>query len=53
MVYLWFIIPFLVLMVLMGRRLQGEEEDSGDSHDDPQYEAREEFEEEEGNEEGN
>ena len=53
MVSFWFIIPFLVLMVLVGRRHRGEEDDSGDSsgdsHDDPQYEVGEGFEEEEGN----
>jgi hypothetical protein len=53
MVFFWFIIPFLVFMVLVGRRHQREEDDSGDSHDDPQYEVGEGFEEEEGNEEGN
>jgi hypothetical protein len=53
MVFFWFIIPFLVLMVLVGTRHQREEEDSGHSHDDPQYEDGEGFEEdEEGNEGG-
>ena len=54
MVFFWFFIPFLVLMVLTGRRYQREEEDSGDDHD-PQYEGNEGFEleeEEEDNEEG-
>jgi hypothetical protein len=54
MVFFWFLIPFLVLMVLTGRRYQREEEDSGDDHD-PQYEGNEGFEleeEEEDNEEG-
>ena len=49
MVFFWFIIPFLVFMVLVGRRHQREEDDSGDSHYDPQYEVGEGFEEEEGN----
>jgi hypothetical protein len=45
------IIPFLVLMVLVGNRHWREEEDSGHSHDEPQYEDGERFEEgEEGNE---
>jgi hypothetical protein len=46
MVFFWFIIPFLVRMVLMGKKRRREEEDSGDSHDnhDPQYEANEGFE---------
>jgi hypothetical protein len=51
MVFFWFIIPFLVLMVLTGRRHRREEEDCGDSHDDhdPQYKVDEGFElEEEG-----
>jgi hypothetical protein len=47
MVFFWFIIPFLVLMVLVGTRHQREEEDSGHSHDDPQYEDGEGFEEDE------
>jgi hypothetical protein len=38
---------------LVGRRHRREEDDSGDSHGDPQYEVDEGFEEEEGNEEGN
>jgi hypothetical protein len=49
MVFFWFIIHVLVLMVFVGRRHQREEDDSGDSHDDPQYEVDEGFEEEEGN----
>ena len=53
MVFFWFIIPSLVLMVRLGRRHQREDDDSGDSHDDPQYEVGEGFEEEAGNEEGN
>jgi hypothetical protein len=54
MVFFWFIIPFLVLMVMVGRRHRREEDDSGDSHNDPQYEVGEGFEEEEQrNEEGN
>jgi hypothetical protein len=41
-------------MVMVGRRYRREGDDSGDSHDDPQYEVGEGFEEEEeGNEEGN
>jgi hypothetical protein len=47
MVFLWFIIPFLVLMVLSTNRHQREEEDSGHSHDDPEYEDGEGFEEDE------
>jgi hypothetical protein len=53
MVFFWFIIPFLVLIVRLGRRHRREDDDSGDSHDDPQYEVGEGFEEKEGNEEGN
>jgi hypothetical protein len=53
MVFFWFIIPFLVLMVLAGNRHQREEEDSGHSHDDPEYEDGEGFEEDEEGEEGN
>jgi hypothetical protein len=53
MVFFWFIIPFLVLMVLAGNRHQREEEDSGHSHDEPQYEDGEGFEEDQEGEEGN
>jgi hypothetical protein len=50
MVFLWFIIPFFVPMVLVGTRHQREEEDSGQTHSDPLYEDEEGF---EGDEEGN
>jgi hypothetical protein len=43
---------FLVLMVIVGRRHRREEYDSGDSHDEPQYEVGEGFEEEEEGNEG-
>jgi hypothetical protein len=51
--FLLVIIPFFILMVLVGTRHQREEEDSGHAHDDPQYEDDEGFEEDkEGNEGG-
>ena len=53
MVFFWFIIPFLVCMILARNMHQREEEDSGHSHDDPQYEDGEGFEEDEEGEEGN
>ena len=39
MFFLWFLHPFLVLMVLSGGRHEREEEDSG--HTDPSYEDEE------------
>jgi hypothetical protein len=53
MVFFWFIIPFLVLMVLAGTRHRREEEDSGHSHDEPQYEDGEGFEKDQEGKEGN
>jgi hypothetical protein len=37
MFFLWFFLPFLVLMVLFGSRHVNEEYDSGHSHSDPNY----------------
>jgi hypothetical protein len=37
MFFLWFFLPFLVLMVLFGSRHVNEEDDSGHSHSDPDY----------------
>ena len=37
MFFLWFFLPFLVLMVLFGNRHVNEEDDSGHSHSDPDY----------------
>jgi hypothetical protein len=53
MVFFWFIIPFSVLKFLARNRHQREDEDSGHSHDNPEYEDGEGFEEDEEAEEGN
>jgi hypothetical protein len=37
MFFLWFFLPVLVLMVLLGSRHVNEEDDSGHSHSDPDY----------------
>jgi hypothetical protein len=44
MVFLWFIIPFFIIMVFVGTRHQKEEEDSGHTHSDPLYQDQEGFE---------
>lgn len=41
MLFLWCLLPFLVLMVLVGNRRVNEEEDSGHSHSDPMNEGEE------------
>jgi hypothetical protein len=41
MVFFWFIIPFFILMVLVGTMHQRKEEDSGHTLSDPLYESEE------------
>jgi len=38
MFFLWFLLPFFILMVLVGNRHEREEVDSGHSLSDPLYE---------------
>jgi hypothetical protein len=52
MVFLWFIIPFFILMVFVGNRHQRNEEDSDHTHSDPLHEDEEGFERDESGNEG-